>query len=102
VETPDTFAKQVMTLERGMWFDFLETDDSPRRLKLAWVSPLRSLFIFTTVERQEAFSLSTEALAAKLRNHQAKLVEVDEFVDRALAETISQSSDQIESQLAAH
>jgi hypothetical protein len=50
-------------LERGMWLEF-RTGGGARKVKLAWVSPLRTLFIFSGAGRREAFSLPAEKLAA--------------------------------------
>jgi hypothetical protein len=88
---PDPFLQQVDGFERGMWFAFRQSDTVTRNLKLAWVSPLKSLYIFTTVHREEAFSLSAEVLAQNLRDGLAAVVEVDGFVDRALVDALEAS-----------
>jgi hypothetical protein len=54
-----------------MWFDFAE-GEAVRRVKLAWISPLRTLFIFSTASRKEAFSLTAEALSRVLADGVAK------------------------------
>jgi len=72
-------------LARGMWLEFDQDDGSTRKVKLAWISPLRTLYIFSTSARQEAFSLSGEALVRKFREHSVRAVRADGVVARALS-----------------
>lgn len=71
VAEPEQFDASLAILERGMWFEFTE-GEAVRRVKLAWISPLRTLFIFATASRKEAFSLAAEALSAALAAGTAK------------------------------
>lgn len=80
----DEHVQTVDTLERGVWLGFTESDGSLRKVKLGWVSPMRSLFIFSSRNKEEAFSLSSEALAQALREGRAQVLVVEHFVDRAL------------------
>jgi hypothetical protein len=73
------------SLARGMWLEFDQEDGSTRKVKLAWISPLRTLYIFSTSTRQEAFSLSGEALVHKFRERSARAVRTDGVVARALS-----------------
>ena len=60
-------------LERGMWLEF-RTGEGARKVKLAWVSPLRTLFIFSGAQRREAFSLTADKLAAALNDGGARVL----------------------------
>ena len=84
----DESVHEVDGLKRGMWLEFTQKDDSKKKLKLAWVSPLRSLYIFTTNDKQEAFSLSSEDLAQQFRENKAQVVLVDGLIDRALTKAL--------------
>ena len=75
----------IESLERGAWMDFTQSDASVRKAKLAWVSPLRTLFIFSLGARRESFSLAAEKLVAGLRGGTVRLVHVDGVVERALS-----------------
>lgn len=88
---PDTDAAthQVDVLERGMWFEFVQPDASLRKVKLAWISPLKSLYIFTTFHREEAFSMAAEVLMQAFREQRVNVVEVSGFVNQALTEVFS-------------
>lgn len=80
----DEFVQAVETLERGMWLGFRQKDGTEKKLKLAWVSPLRSLYIFSSSGKDEAFSMSADALAQALREDRAHVMQVGDLVDRAL------------------
>jgi hypothetical protein len=76
------------TLERGAWLEFVQPGGDARKLKLAWVSPLRSLFIFSTGTRGEAFSMPAEKLGAALRTGDATIVPREDVVGRVLSEVL--------------
>jgi hypothetical protein len=47
----------------GDWIEYRHTSKPPRPLKLVWVSPLQSLYLWATAEGRRAFCLSTQELA---------------------------------------
>ena len=85
---PDDAASLVDTLERGARLEFRQLDGSVRKLKLAWVSPLRTLFIFSGGMRQEAFSLAAEKLLDGLRSGAVRVVAPEDVVGRVLTEAL--------------
>ncbi len=85
VEEVDEAILLIDGLERGAWLEFAQNDASLRKAKLAWVSPLRTLFIFSLGARQESFSLSSEKLVAGVRAEKVKLVSAEGVVERALS-----------------
>jgi hypothetical protein len=76
-------------LERGMWFEFRSADGARSKVKLNWVSPLRTLFIFSGAGRREAFSLSAEKLAALLHEGKARVLAIDGVVGQVLSEAMA-------------
>jgi hypothetical protein len=78
-------------LERGMWFEF-RTAEGARKVKLSWVSPLRTLFIFSGAGRREAFSLSAEKLAGMLHAGAARMLAIDGVVGQVLSEAMAQGA----------
>lgn len=85
----DPAVVSVDGLERGMWLEFTQPDGSAQTVKLAWISPLRTLFIFSTGARKEAFSLTVEKLAEAYRQQSVRLVRQDGVVARALADAMA-------------
>jgi hypothetical protein len=92
VAEADAAIAKVDGLERGMWLEFDQDDGSRQTVKLAWISPLRTLFIFSTGARKEAFSLSIEKLAAAYREERVRMVRQDGVVARALADAMEQGA----------
>lgn len=89
---PDQFDKQVQKLERGAWVEFIRADGAVMKVKLAWTSPMHSMFIFATRERQEALTISGEGLARALRERRARVVLEAGLVGRALAQALADES----------
>jgi hypothetical protein len=84
----DKYDVEVTGLERGMWLDYQTSSGGIKRVKLAWVSPMRSLYIFTTREKNESFSVSSEELAQCFRTKRARTVLLGGLVDRALVQAL--------------
>ena len=78
-------------LERGMWLEF-RTGEGARKVKLAWVSPLRTLFIFSGAGRREAFSLPADKLAAALSEGGARVLAIDGVVGQVLSDAMAQGA----------
>lgn len=79
----------VDMLRRGMWLEFAESGNAHvGKVKLAWISPLKTLFIFSTGARQEAFSLSGQALAERFRARSVRLLPSEGLVGRALSQAL--------------
>ncbi|WP_374039804.1 DUF1631 family protein [Massilia sp. Dwa41.01b] len=87
----DEATQRVDELERGMCLAFQAPDGSVRQVKLAWVSPLRTLFIFSRGRRQEAFSLSAEKLAEAFRAGSVSVVALEGVVGRVLTEALQEA-----------
>ncbi|MGO4377462.1 DUF1631 family protein [Pseudoduganella sp. RAF19] len=87
-ETPppqdDDATIEVDSLARGNWLEFEQDDGSTRKVKLAWISPLKTLYIFSTSSRQEAFSISGDALAQQFRDGTVRLIRTEGVVAQAL------------------
>lgn len=84
----------LASLARGMWLEFEQDGAEPRKVKLAWVSPLRTLFIFSTRSREEAFTLSGEELARRFEEHKVRIASTDGVVGRALSQALGAASNE--------
>ena len=87
-EAVDDAVVTVDALERGAWLEFVQSDGSVRKAKLAWASPLKTLYIFSLGARKESFSLPVEKLVAGLRADKVRVVQVNGVVERALSEAM--------------
>jgi hypothetical protein len=84
----DEATLDVDMLRRGMWLEFSADGAEAGKVKLAWISPRKTLFIFSTSARQEAFSLSGEALAQRFRSGSVRLLPSEGLVGRALSQAL--------------
>jgi hypothetical protein len=76
--------RRVKHLVRGDWIDFID-DGQVRRERLTWLSPRRTLYLFSNHATSAAISITPEALAHRLQNETARLVENDPpMFERAL------------------
>ncbi len=89
----DHFLEIAQSLERGMWIEFEAEDGQLAFAKLAWVSPLRGTYLFTNRQGQKALSMTAEELAERFRADEARLVEAEPLLDRALSSVIAQIGD---------
>ena len=87
-EEIDDAVVTVDALERGNWLEFVQSDGSVRKAKLAWASPLKTLYIFSLGARKESFSLPVEKLVAGVRAQKVRVVQVSGVVERALSEAM--------------
>jgi len=84
---------EVDSLARGMWLEFADDGGASRKVKLAWISPRRTLYIFSTAARQEAFSMSGDELAQRFREGSAQVVRSDGVVTVALSQALARTAD---------
>lgn len=91
-EAEENAAIEVDGLTRGMWLEFAQPDGGRRKVKLAWISPLRTLYIFSTAAREEAFSVSGEQLAKQFQEKTAQVVRSDGVVSMALSEALARGA----------
>lgn len=91
-EQIESAADRVAALERGEWVEFIKRDRSVQKVRLAWVSPMRSLFIFTSSQKEKSFSIAAEELEKNFKEGKAKTIVLDKVVDRALAQALNEKT----------
>jgi hypothetical protein len=80
-----TSLRRVKHLVRGDWVEFIDGEGQTRRERLTWISPRRSLFLFSNHSSHCAISITPEALAHRLQTESARLIVADEpMFERAL------------------
>ena len=94
--------RHIENIERGMWFEFDGKEgEDVKKVKLAWVSPMKSLFIFSSRDKTESFSLPADELANALEEGRARAIEVDGLINRALSEALGANDEVMEQPQAA-
>ena len=87
----DSPAALLAALVRGMRVEF-SGKEGIRKLKLAWVSPLRTLFIFSGAGRKEAFSLPAERLLDAFRSGSIRVLAPEGVVGRVLTQAAGEAA----------
>lgn len=85
----DPYDAKVRQLRRGSWIEIRQEDGSFARAKLAWISPMRGLYLFTNRLGQRAMSIHAKGLAAKLRTGEIQLLDNVPLMDRAVDALLS-------------
>lgn len=86
---PNGWLRRVKHLVRGDWVEFIDEDGVARRERLTWLSPQRSLLLFSNHATHCAISITPEALAHRLQQGSALLVEDEAPIfERALSGAI--------------
>ncbi len=80
----DRAAWLVTQLRRGTWVDFKDEDGKPLRLKLAWVSPHRGIYLFTNRFGGNALSIQRDGLVTKFREGRAAMIDDSALTERAV------------------
>ncbi|MDZ7655722.1 MAG: DUF1631 domain-containing protein [Sulfurimicrobium sp.] len=91
----DEYDTMVKRIKRGTWIEIEQENGAPTRVKLAWVSPLKGLLLFTNRLGERAVSITPEGLAEKFRSGMAHVIDDIALVDRAvnnLMERLKQTS----------
>lgn len=80
----DRYDAMVRQLKRGRWIEYWQEDGSLARAKLAWISPMKGIYLFTNRLGQRAMSINASGLAAKLRAGQIHLIDDAPLMERAM------------------
>ena len=84
VEDLEVARRLADTLKRGTWVEFHEDEGQVFRAKLSWVSPHKHVYLFTNVSLSKAISISPQAMAMKLVQGSAIIIEDVPLLDRAV------------------
>jgi len=80
----DIYSSRVAELRKGDWVEFRQEEGPTARTRLTWISPQRSMYLFTNPQSPTALSVSPEALAHKFRTGQAEIVTHEPLFERAV------------------
>ena len=83
-EEGDDYDAIVRRLKRGTWVEIEQDDGTFTRAKLAWVSPMKGVYLFTNRLGARAASINPSALADKFRYGKAQIIDEVPLVERAV------------------
>jgi hypothetical protein len=88
----DQFVHEVDSIEQGNWVKFASSNGRSGMFRLAWISPLRTRFIFSNRHSEECFASTAQELALALREQQAHVLPRESVIARALHTALGQAS----------
>lgn len=89
-EKIESAVEVVAALARGEWLEFTKPDHSLQKVRLAWISPMRSLYIFTSSQKEMSFSIPAEELEKNFKEGKARVIVLDKVIDRALVQVLEE------------
>lgn len=85
--TDDELTTFIQQWKRGDWFA-LRLGDITERVRLRWVSPQKSLYLFTPADGRKAHSLSPDAIRGYLRSRALQPVESARLFERVVQSVV--------------
>ncbi len=81
-EPQETF--EVEMLQRGDWIELADEGGEIRRVRLTWVSPARTMYLFANRQGQRALALTRSELARRFANKEAFAAHEEALMDRVV------------------
>jgi hypothetical protein len=75
-------------LHRGDWVEIALESGERRAVRLSWVSPARTLFLFTNRQGARALALTRGELARRFERGEALLIDDEPLMDRLVADVL--------------
>jgi hypothetical protein len=85
---PDHDADELDMLERGTWIELRLESGERRAVRLTWISPARTMYLFANRQGQRALALTRSELARKFNTGEALLVDDEPLMDRLVADVL--------------
>jgi len=76
-------------LRLGTWVEFTSNRGTRRTLRLDWCSQQRGAYLFANFQGNDSAIVTTERLAQRLRNRTARILDQDNFMDRAVSQLLT-------------
>jgi hypothetical protein len=80
---------QIAGWQRGSWFNLYDGERTIK-VKLRWISPLRTLYMFSAAEEKNARVLSPETIKSYLRQGWLKPLEAEPLMKRAVDRVVNE------------
>lgn len=81
---------QIAALERGSWLLMrMEDEKDFSKVRLAWISPMRSFYLFSSHQSQRGHSLNNETLRQMFRSGDLRFIEDELLIERSVRSVMS-------------
>jgi hypothetical protein len=78
------YAKVVGNMKLGTWIEIDQGGGDYQRAKLAWISPLKGMYMFTDRLGHKAMTINADGLTNKFREGRVRLIDNAPLMDRAV------------------
>lgn len=79
---------ELEELRRGTWIGLRLESGERRAVRLTWISPARTMYLFANLQGERALALTQRELARKFENGDASLVDDEPLMDRIVADVL--------------
>jgi hypothetical protein len=80
----DQFVHLVKGMQLNDWIEFTRTNKEKVKYQLAWISPMRSRFVFSNRQGDTPLSFAADELTQSLRGGHANIMPLEPIIGRAL------------------
>ena len=84
-----TLNEWVTTLERGHWLS-MNVEGAFCKVRLAWVSPLKTFYLFSSHQNKRGHSFSAETLRQMFRNGDLARIEDENLIERSVRSVMTE------------
>jgi hypothetical protein len=81
-------ASAMSQLKRGCWLDVRDEFDATRRVRLAWISPSKTMYLFTNRQGERAMALTRAELSSRFAEGRAAFSDERPLMDRVVDDVL--------------
>jgi hypothetical protein len=81
---PESAQSAIEGLVVGSWVEYTRDDGTVQVTRLAWISPLKGIYMFANRQGQAALSITPRGLQSKLRTGEVRLLDDAPLMDRVV------------------
>ncbi|WP_169130845.1 DUF1631 family protein [Aromatoleum evansii] len=86
--TPEMLELDLLT--RGSWLELRDESGEVRRVRLTWISPARTMYLFANRQGQRALALTRTELARRFASGEASTADQEPLLDRVVDDVLDE------------
>ncbi|MFZ5483628.1 MAG: DUF1631 domain-containing protein [Pseudomonadota bacterium] len=91
---PPSAESVIEGLRLGSWVECTRDDGSVVKTRLAWISPMKGIYLFANRDGESVLSITVRGLQAKVRSGEVRVIDDAPLMDR-IAENLSDSIERV-------
>lgn len=89
-EEPSPELLEVDLLMRGTWLELKDEAGEIRRMRLTWISPARTMYLFANRQGQRALALTRDELKRRFASGEARTADQEPLLDRVVDDVLDE------------